>query len=278
MQCREFREISEAYLSDELLVETNIQVFRHLENCPNCRSEFAAKRELRQKMRNAVRKADDFQMNPVFANRLRANLKDSALKSSGWTKNWFSPKFLIPMMASLLMVATVGFVLFNWSGKNGVTSISQNAVTKALTQISLTAVGNHKDCALEKLQMWESMSKQDYAEKAAYTEKVVKPLQAKFAENVEMLHAHDCIFKGKEFSHVILRKEGHIISVFIDKSDVLPEDNSGSTIISEQENGLQVASFEKNKRAIFVISDMSETDNLSAARTLSNSLLTQNSI
>ncbi|RMD51619.1 hypothetical protein D6827_01875, partial [Candidatus Parcubacteria bacterium] len=49
MQCREFREISEAYLSDELLVETNIQVLEHLENCPKCRGEFAAKRRLRQK-------------------------------------------------------------------------------------------------------------------------------------------------------------------------------------------------------------------------------------
>lgn len=278
MQCREFREISESYLSDELLVETNIQVFRHLENCPNCRQEFAAKRELRQKMRNSVRNADEFQINPIFAKRLRTNLMETALNKGDGIKSWFSPKFLIPVMASLLMVAALGLVMLNRSGKNGEITISQNAVTKALTQISLLAVGNHKDCALEKLQMWESMSKQDYAEKAAYTEKVAKPLRAKFSENIEMLHAHDCIFEGKEFSHVILRKEGHIISVFVDKSDVLPDDNSASTIISEQENGLQVASFEKSKKAIFVISDMSETENLSAARVLSNSLLAKNSI
>lgn len=278
MQCREFREISESYLSDELLVETNIQVFRHLENCPNCRREFAAKRELREKMRNIGRHGDEFQIDPMFATRLQANLEDSALNKGGGIKSWLTPKFLIPVMASLLMVATLGLVLFNWSGKNGGVTISQNAVTKALAQISLLAVGNHKDCALEKLQMWESMSKQDYAEKAAYNEKVVKPLQAKFAENVEMLHAHDCIFEGKEFSHVILRKGGHIISVFVDKSDVLPDDNSSSTIISEQENGLQVASFEKSMKAVFVISDMSESDNLSAARVLSDSFIAQNSI
>lgn len=278
MQCREFREISESYLSDELQVETNIQVFRHLENCPNCRREFAAKRELRQKMKSAVRSADDFKMDPIFANRLHATLKETAFQSNGWAKSWFSAKFLIPVMASLLLVAGLGFVFINWSNQNGGTTISRNAVTKALTEISLKAVGNHKDCALEKLQMWESMSKQDYAEKEVNEEKVAKPLQAKFSDKIEMLHAHDCIFEGKEFSHVILRQGTHIISVFVDKSDKLPEDDSDSTILSERENGLQVASFEKSNKAIFVISDLSESENLSAARILSDAFSANNSI
>lgn len=280
MQCREFREISEAYLSDELLVETNIQIFRHLENCAKCREEFAAKRELRQRMRAAVKNADEFQINPVFAKRLTGNLRETALKGNRRRKLFFAPKFLIPVMASLLLVATLGFLMMGSLKTTDNFAVSPDSFTKGLTEISLTAVGNHKDCALEKLKMWEAMSEQNYAEKAVYTEKVAKPLQARFEENIEMLHAHDCIFQGKEFTHVILRKGKEIVSVFVDKTDVLPEADNATTakIICEKENGLQVASFQNNRRAIFVISDMTESENLTAARALADSFAAQNSI
>lgn len=279
MQCREFSEISESYLSDELLVETNIQVFRHLENCPKCRQEFGAKRGLRQKAKHAVRNADEFQINPIFANRLRANLKETALKQNSWNKSWFAPKFLIPVMATLLIAFTLGFIFLNSTNKNGNIVYLPESITKGLTQLSLIAAGNHKDCALEKLQQWEAMSKLDYQEKAHFSEKVEKPLRAKFSGNIEMLHAHDCIYEGKEFTHVILRKDGHIMSVFVDKSDSMPaSDSTTAQIMSEKENGLQVASFLKNNRAIFVISDLSEAENLSAARTLSDSFTGRNSI
>lgn len=272
MQCREFREISEAYLSDELLVETNIQVFRHLENCFKCREDFAAKRNLRQRMREAVKGADEFQINPVFARRLTENLRQTALHESFWRKLIFVPKFLIPVMASLVLVALLGFLTISLMKKTDNFTVSSESFTKGLTQISLLAVGNHKDCALEKMQMWEQMSKHDYAEKVVYTEKIAKPLQAKFDGNIEMMHAHDCLYQGKQFTHVILRKDSQIVSVFVDKTDILPntDDSTTAKIICEKENGLQVASFQKNNRAIFVISDMSETENLSIARTLSD--------
>ncbi len=273
MQCKEFREISEAYLSDELLVETNIQVFRHLEHCPKCREEFAAKRELRQKICSAIKNADDFQIDPVFVNHLSANLKKTALYKSTGRNFWFAPNFLIPVMSSLLIAVTLGFAVFNWSSQNGGQPLADDFLTKGLTQISIQAVVSHKHCALEKLKKWEEISKQDFIQKAVYTEQIAKPLQTNFSKNIEMLHAHDCIFNGKRFTHIILRKGSNIVSVFLDKSDAMPETDNSTTakIICEKENGLQVASFQKNKGAIFVISDMSETENLSAARALSNS-------
>ncbi len=280
MQCREFRDISEAYLSDQLLVETNLQVFGHMENCPKCREEFAGRRELRRKLRSAVKNASEFQIDPVFSKRLTADIKEKALYQSAWRKFFFAPKLLIPVMASLLVAAALGFVFLSSPNKPSEILQAQRGITQGLIEISLKAVGDHEDCALEKLQMWKAMSKRDYAEKAVYTEKVVKPLQANFSEQIEMLHAHDCIFEGKRFTHVILRKSTHIVSVFFDKSDVMPEadNSSNASIISEKENGFQVASFQKNSQAIFVVSDMSETENLNVARTLSDAFSSQNSI
>jgi hypothetical protein len=102
---------------------------------------------------------------------------------------------------------------------------------------------------------------------------VAKPLQAKFSDKIQMLHAHDCIFEGKAFTHVILRRGTKIVSVFFDKSDVLPKVNTATnaSIICEEEKGFQVASFQHKNQAIFIVSEMSETENLSVARALSDS-------
>lgn len=273
MQCREFGEISEAYLSDELLVETCIQVFRHLESCRKCRGSFAAKRELRERIRTAVKNSNSVQIAPMFANRLSADLQEMALHESSWRTMLFANKLLIPALGSLLLAATFGFLLLG--GPNGPTELvlPPDAIAKGLTEISLKAVGDHKDCALEKLQQWEEMSKRDYAEKAVYTETVAKPLQASLSSDIEMLHAHDCIFEGKKFTHVILRKEGHIVSVFFDKDNAPSGGSTGSSpIISEMENGLQVASFRRDTQGVFVVSDLSEIENLTIARTLSRSM------
>lgn len=275
MQCREFREVAESYLSDELLVETCIQVFRHLENCAECREDFAAKREMRRKMRSAVDGSEKFRIDPIFASRLGAELRDNALNQNTWKSMIFANKLLVPAMASLILAVVLGVVALN----RFVTAPSENAavspdlISRGLTDISLKAVGDHQDCALEKQQRWEAMSKQDYAQKAVYTEKVAKPLQANFSEDIEMLHAHDCIFEGKRFTHVVLRKGTHIVSVLFDKDNVTPSSvpDPNSTIVTEMDNGLQVASFQKDHQAVFVVSDLSELDNLSIARTLSNS-------
>lgn len=273
MQCREFREISDSYLCDELLVETNLQIFRHLENCRDCRTDFAARRELRGKLKTAVRNADEFQIDPIFFNKLKANLRESALQQTAWSKLFFNPKLLAPVMAGLVITVVVGLGYVSFFNTNGPVVISQNSVVKGLTEIALKAVGDHEDCALEKLQTWEAMSKEDYADKAVYSEKVLQPLKAKFSGDLEMLHAHDCIFEGKEFTHVILKKGSHIVSVFFDKNDQFPQaDSTTASIISEEERGLRVASFQIRNQAVFVVSDMPETENLSAARILSASL------
>ena len=43
MQCREVRELADSFLSEQLLVETNHEIVRHLETCPDCRADIAAR-------------------------------------------------------------------------------------------------------------------------------------------------------------------------------------------------------------------------------------------
>src|SRR5258706_12676022 len=82
MQCREFREIADSYLGNELIVETNHEVISHLEHCAECRRELAARRELRSQLREAFLKAPENQMSEEFGQRLSARLHEQAFGRS----------------------------------------------------------------------------------------------------------------------------------------------------------------------------------------------------
>ncbi len=272
MQCRDFREIADTYLHDELLVETNLQVYRHMENCPDCRKEFGRRRELKQKLRLAMNSPKELVIKPHFENRLKAELREYAMRQPGWRK-FFAVRLMVPVTASMVIVAAISVGLIsNWNSHHIDLANQRSEFTSSYTALLNDAAADHKDCALEKQTMWDSMSKIESAEKTLYTEKVVKPLQKQLSGNVEYLFAHDCPYAGRIFTHIILRDDGHIVSVLIDKSGEVPAmaQNLGNSILLEKANGLQVAGFQKADQAFFVISDLTETDNLSIARTISD--------
>ncbi len=273
MQCREFREISESYISDELLVETNHQVNHHLEHCSGCRLDFRSRRELRHRVNVAGRNAAAYQIDPVFSRTLEERLRDEALRSKLWSPTWFKFRFLVPAMASLLLV--IGFSAVYLTNNNGGMGINANTfLTAGLTDLVHAASGTHKECALDKLDRWEAMAETDYPRKAEFTENILEPLKAKYSGDMEMLSVHDCIFEGKRFTHVVVRNGSNVLSVLFDKSDILSakSETPVGPIMSEADEGLQVAGFANDTQPVFVVSDLPETDNLSIARTISYSL------
>jgi hypothetical protein len=47
MECRDVRELADSFLAEELLTETNHEILRHIDTCPMCREDLAARRALR---------------------------------------------------------------------------------------------------------------------------------------------------------------------------------------------------------------------------------------
>lgn len=251
MNCKDFREIADTYLSDELLVETNHEVFQHLENCANCRQELAMRREVRERLRVSLTKSPEFQMNPAFANRLKANLHDEAFKQ----KSWFNWKILTPVLATLIVAVTLSLTMFY-----------RTTQTDFLAEISRQAIITHEDCGLYHLKEWEEQAAQFSAEKVSF----VKPLQN---GDTKILEIHECEFGGKTFYHYVLQRNGKIISVLktASESNLAANTNEENAIVCKKEKGLQMSSFQLKSEMVFVISDMSEEDNLKIARQLSDS-------
>src|SRR5574338_1231047 len=102
VQCRDFRELADSYLSDELLVETNHDVIRHLDTCADCRRELAARRSLRSTLRRGFEGAPELQAPKEFHNRLAAQLQDAVLRGSR-----LSATKILAIAAALLIVAAL---------------------------------------------------------------------------------------------------------------------------------------------------------------------------
>jgi hypothetical protein len=169
-----------------------------------------------------------------------------------------------------LAAVTLGIVFLADGTPTDVSGVGNN-LSITPNEISIKAIGKHKICALEKMGLWVAMAPTDYAEKAVYSDKVLKPLQTHFSDNVEMLSVHDCVYQGRQFKHVVLRDGANIVSVFVTDSEQPDQDNApAGTITSEVEDGMQVATFYDRAKTILVVSDLSETQNLSFARTLLN--------
>jgi hypothetical protein len=255
MNCKDFREIADSYLSDELIVETNHEVFQHLENCPNCRQELSMRREVRKKLRVSLKTAPEFQMNPLFARRLKVNLKDEAFRPNSWF-NW---KILTPVLASLLVAVSLTFVLFYQQSSSYAAELSKKAVNR------------HEDCGLKHFKEWEKNIGNLPAEKISF----VKPLQN---NETKVLEAHDCKFEGKVFAHYVLKRGENLISVLKTASENINRTNTNEedSIVCKRVKGLQTSSFKLKEDWIFVISDMSEAENLQIARQLSDSVKAEN--
>ncbi|MEP6704899.1 MAG: hypothetical protein ABJB34_08845, partial [Acidobacteriota bacterium] len=75
---------------------------------------------------------------------------------------------------------------------------------------------------------------------------------------------HSCVFEGKRFAHIVLRRQGHTISVLVTDAD--PTIPDGEAIVSDAGGDLQAVHFKTKNHAVFVISDMTEIENQFVAR------------
>jgi len=262
MQCRDFRELADSYLSDELLVETNHDVIRHLETCPDCRRELAARRELRSKLRAGFENAPDLQTSENFAGRLTAQLRDAA-----FSRARFPAARQIAIAASLLIVAALGFIVVQTRWRQQATAV-----------LFTSAVGDHRDCALNHRLDERPIDLDEAGRK--YDRVYINLVRAVMSEGqlptgVELVDAHSCVFKGRRFGHVILKYRGQLVSVLV--TNIEPQEQNGSTGVKEavaeaQTDGFQLAHFTTTRHAVYVVSGLGDAENLSIAQAIEPSV------
>ena len=307
LQCDQFRQLADSYLNDELIVETNHELISHLENCAECRKELAARRELRSKLRMAFMSAPENQMRPEFANRLKEELREQAWQKSmdrvdstvGLRSFNGQPAFFwVAIAACLLLALGLGFLLFRqrllmapYPGRQETARTEPKTKTfpqpapepPVKTELARSAVGDHRDCAihfrLSEKPIDLEVAGREYDQVYINLSKVVFD-ESNTTLGLELIEAHSCVFESRRFAHIVLRYHGRVVSFLVtDNKRVIDgtETNAQSQLQSQviagsQIDGYQVSCFQTRRHAVFVVSDMTEGENLALARALAPSV------
>ena len=269
MKCRDFREIIDSYLSDELLTETNHDVLRHLEECAECRGFIESRRILRTQIKLAVINAPEFQISEDFYNGLWAQLKTASNVEES-TKNvfWSGNMSWLAFAASIIVVAGFGFWFFQPRPAQVIPSeiarIEEKTIEPSLAEF---AVGDHQNCAV-KFNLPEhpveiNIKEAKYAD---LRQGILEPLQSS-GKKYELIESHICKYAGHQFTHIVFKHQGKTVSVLLtDLQNFAPLNNE--EIVENFSNGYQVARFDIKNKAVFVVSNLSEQENAATAKIL----------
>lgn len=287
MNCKDFKEIADSYLSNELLVETNHDVLRHLEACADCRNELSARRQLRERLRFAVMNAPESRINPGFAARVKSDLREQAFrKERSWS--FAGSRTVFAGVAVVLIMAVV--MIQNRRADQDVSWIEPTPVfTGIVLQEPLSfqrasfiearndAIEDHKHCALTHDLEEEPISLKEAGRRYGKANNgldlaVINPLREAFGDQAKFVKAHFCIINNRHFAHVVIQYQKKIVSVLLtkrEKADALTDSDAISCNTTED---LRVACFESGGYSVFVVSDLNEGDNLLVARSISPSV------
>jgi hypothetical protein len=283
MDCRELKAMMDSYIGDELLIETNHDVLRHIENCADCRAEMASRRMLKNHLRHAVIALPESQIDPLFYSRMSTTLKESALRP-GLFERMFSSRVVAPRMLAAgfacILLLTVGALFWMNRSRNDAFVVVDNnteilnAVKASWAELTRLAVGDHENCAVEFKLKDSPISLDEAATKhGAYNKDLDKAIMAAFrsaavenTSDVEFIEAHSCIYDGRRFAHVVVRRKGEMVSLLMTETD-LPDDSYGiRTAILD--GAIGAASFVAGHHAVFVVSKLTESDNAALARAI----------
>jgi anti-sigma factor RsiW len=280
MSCREFRELLDSYVTEELLVETNHEMIRHLETCSACRAELDDRRRLRAQLKSAFTGSADLQMRPAFAATLATRLCGTARPpASAWRRlsSWWA------LAAAVALVAAIGAGAgLRRAVVIRLTSGESNSITQAVWQLARAAAGDHRDCALhfrlaeKPIPLEEAARRYDPAYHA-----LREAVRATHADRgnvpIDIVEGHSCVFEGRRFAHIVLRYRGELVSVLVTardgRSPATQRRGSSPAIASlHGVEGFEAATFSAPRHVVFVVSALDAQDTVAVARTIADSM------
>lgn len=269
----------DSYMGDELLVETNHEVLAHLESCPDCRIEMAARRELATQLKRSMRGIDEAQIDTVFAGKLRQQLKETALRPTATER--IAAIFIRPVSIvafATLLISFVGIAIWfgstrqNNSIKHG--SNIADAVRGSFSDLAHLAVGDHENCAVKFNLKDIPITLDEAAAKFGSYNKdldktVINAIGSAPASDVlagsEFVESHSCMYENRRFTHIVVRKNGELVSMLVTDTD-LPLSNG--EIIAAVGTPAKAAGFVIGHHAVFLVSQLSDADNTAFASSL----------
>lgn len=263
-QCRKVLKYLDAYVDNELTVETTQETLAHLETCADCAAALDDRLRVREGLRKAVRRET---APPQLRETVRTTLRRGSMAGRYW----------LAAASVLLAVGIIGFaVLRPWSGGPTVAKGPQTVTDNAL--ILTVGLNDHVHCTIEKNFAHKTFSNEqmagllgpDYAG-------LVPVIREKIGAGYEVAIGHRCKYKGREYIHFVLRKGETAFSLVITKKQgesftrdprLIALEASGVSLYQANLQKHEVAAFETRDHLAFIVSEMPPAENLEVAARL----------
>ena len=279
--CEKTRKLLDAYVSNELLVETNQDVVRHLEGCPACTAEVEARALLRTRLRSAVNSQS---VPPELQVRVRQRIQ--AAESKRWpTAGWM--RWAAPAAAAACLVLAAG-VWLNRPYEQMPAIADRPAQTSYIQKVSASVaavlrvgLGDHIHCSVFR----------KYPENPPPVEQMEKDLgpqyqgllpvvRAALPSGYRVVMGHECTYAGRKFIHLTMEKDGNLLSLVVARKQegetlegLSAAARAGAVqIFQSAADRYQVAGFEAGNFFAYVVSDLKGKANLEVASTLAPSV------
>jgi anti-sigma factor RsiW len=258
MQCRDARELLDSFLAEELLVETNHELLRHLSGCPDCKADLEGRARIRSGLKQAFGRAVDLQMRPLFLDEVTARLRTSALRE----RRWWQSGWLMAAAASVLLGVAAGAYFLR----------------PRVPEIAAQAAGDHQNCAVKFALAERPISLEEAAARfdPAYARLQTSPPDQvpTGAGTLHVADRHSCVFQNRRFGHVVLRLDRHLVSLLMTS-----DDSKGSSPPAGVQqlsplppvHGLSMASYRTPGHVVYIVSDLQEPAFGQVARSLGES-------
>jgi hypothetical protein len=255
MECRDVREMADSFLAEELLTETNHEMLRHLDLCPVCRADLAARRSVRDGVRRAFQSARDLDPSHEFITQLRTRLQETA--HQGPARRRFRLKGWWALAATVLLAVALGLA---YRGRDWI------AAAGALAR---AAVGDHRNCALQFRLAEKPISLEEAAQRYGPAYRVLEHLPPNDVMTTvgpaHVLERHACVYGGRRFAHIVFEYRGERVSLLVTAveggvplafpGEALPHVTSAGRI-----DDMSVVSFRASRHMVFFAGDVAQVD------------------
>lgn len=267
--CEWTRRQLDAYVSNELLVETTSEIVRHLEICETCSRELESRLRVREALRRAVL------AHPV-PEALRVDVQ-RRLRQTRPTLFWQSnaARWAVALAGILLVFAGV-LATGHWP--------RFRRDEQMIAAILKLGVSDHLECAIKG---------HNYPQVANSADQIRKKLGPQYAgllqiveqrtPGFQVLEGHVCSIAGspRKYVHFIARGKGTILSVILTKreGESLPPGRflvtrapGGVELYQARLEGMDVVGFESNEYLGFVVSNLGQEDMVQIAAPIAPAL------
>jgi hypothetical protein len=277
--CERIRRYMDSYISNELLVESNLEVLRHIEQCSACSQELETRLRVRASLQTAARRED---VPPGLEQKIRKEIRERSpvrVWPFDLSLRWMSA------VSALLLISTAIWVVLR--SRRELNLQEQNTYVQQISSrhstIFQVGLRDHVHCAVFRKYPKAPPALAEMAGDLGPQYAGLVPLvKAKMPDEYRVILAHRCTVQGRNYVHLVLRGPSSLLSLIITKKNpgesfpayqLVPAlQSAGVPVYRAGASQFQVAAFESQAYLAFVISDLREESNLQLAAALAPSV------